>query len=162
MSADDQILFELAQRLEANGMVVVPFKDHLEIRLPLFASVKVRIVNGRLSCEPRFGFLPRDRSTWATLIGLAAVTATAFIDLGVTSISMLLGFLSVSSTASTAIRYQLTEACIAQVRTAFMFLTPGRARAIAAPESRRGISESAPDAMLNREEKRVPLDTGDR
>lgn len=142
-------------------MVVVPYKDYLEIRLGLLASVRVRIVSGRLSCDPRFGFLPRDRATWATLIGLAVVTATVFIDFGVTSVSMLLGFLSVSSTASTAIRYQLTEACIAQVRTAFMLLTPGHARAIATPNSPRVIGQPGTEAMSNRADA-VPVEREER
>jgi len=66
---DDALLLELAQRLEASGSTVVRFKDHLQIRLPLFASVQVRVVDGRLSCEPRFGLIPRDRATWATILG---------------------------------------------------------------------------------------------
>ncbi len=66
-------LLELSRRLEANGTIVVPFKDHLEIRLALFATVQVRPIDGRLSCEPRFGFIPRDRATWVTLIGIDAV-----------------------------------------------------------------------------------------
>ena len=148
MSTSDRTLSELAKHLDANGMVVVPHKDYLEIRLPVFASVRVRIVDGRLSCEARFGFIPRDRASWVTLIGLAVVTASAFLELGITPISMLLGFVSVSSTASTAIRYQLTESCIAQVRTAFMLLTSGHVSAVAPPESRRAIAEpgSGPEA----------------
>ena len=105
-------------------------------------------MSGRLSCEPRFGFLPRDRATWATLIGMAAVTATAFLDLGVTAVSMVLGFVGVSSSASTAIRYQLTESCITRVQTAFMLMTPGQVRGIATPPSRRELGEADPLSTL--------------
>jgi hypothetical protein len=122
-------LDRLARRLQDNGMVVLPYSDHIEIRLPIFASVQVRIIDGRLSCEPRFGFLPRDRATWLTVIGIAAVTAAAFLDLGITPLSMMLGFLGMSSGTSTAIRYQVTESCITRVQTAYMLITAGQSNA---------------------------------
>jgi hypothetical protein len=130
-SAPVPTLADLARQLESNGMVVVPYRDYIQIRLSLFASVQVRIVGSRLEFEPRFGFIPRDRATWATLIGLAAITAVFFMERGVTPLSMLIAFLSVSSGASTAIRYQLTENCITRVQTAWMFLT-GRPTAVGA------------------------------
>ena len=116
-------LRELERRLRSAGIVVAPFRDHLEIRLPLFASVRVSIADGQLVCEPRFGFVARDRATWATLIGLGAVTAVFLLTQGVTPVSVMLGFLGVSSTASTAIRYQLTESAITRVQTAWMLMT---------------------------------------
>ena len=122
---DTALLLELAQRLEASGSTVVRFKDHLQIRLAVFASVQVRIVDGRLSCEPRFGVIPRDRVAWATILGLGMLSLLAFIDLGITPLSMALGFLATSSGTSTAIRYQLTEGCITRVQTAYMLMTAG-------------------------------------
>ena len=119
-------LAELAERLRANGTVVVPFRDYLEIRLPLFASVQVRITNGQLACEPRFGFVPRDRATWASLIGVAVVTAVFLLQFGVTPLALMLGFLGVSSTGGMAIRYQLTESCITRVQLAWMLMTSGK------------------------------------
>ena len=116
----------LAERLRANGTVVVPYRDHLEIRLPLFASVQVRIINGQLACEARFGFIPRDRATWASLIGVAVLTAVFLLQFGVTPLALMLGFLGVSSTAGMAIRYQLTEACITRVQVAWMLMTSGK------------------------------------
>lgn len=124
--AQSPTLADLAQRLRANGTVVVPFKDYLEIRLPLFASVRVRISNGQLACEARFGAIPRDRATWVTLLGLATATAGLLLNLGVVPLSLLFGFLGVSSTASTAIRYQLTESCITRVQMAWMLMTATR------------------------------------
>lgn len=119
-------LAALAERLRANGTVVVPFRDHLEIRLPLFASVQVRIANGQLACEARFGFVPRDRATWASLIGVAVITAVFLLQFGVTPLALMLGFLGVSSTAGMSIRYQLTESCITRVQLAWMLLTSGK------------------------------------
>jgi hypothetical protein len=101
----------------------------------------VSIVDGQLVCDPRFGFVPRDRSTWATLIGIAVLTATAFLDFGITPISAMLGFLGVSSSASTAIRYMLTESCITRVQTAYMLMTEAAAQRLAAGEARRALSE---------------------
>src|SRR5690348_1993500 len=117
-SVDSQ-LRELERRLRSAGIVVAPFRDHLEIRLPLFASVRVSIADGHLVCDPRFGFVARDRATWGTLIGLGVVTAIFLLTQGVTPVSLMLGFLGVSSTASTAIRYQLTESAITRVQTAW-------------------------------------------
>lgn len=119
-------LAALAERLRANGTVVVPFRDYLEIRLPLFASVQVRITNGQLACEPRFGFVPRDRATWASLIGVAVITAVFLLQFGVTPLALMLGFLGVSSTAGMSIRYQLTESCITRVQLAWMLMTSGK------------------------------------
>lgn len=136
-------LAELARRLRANGMVVVPTRDYLEIRLSLFASVRVSIVDGQLVCEPRFGFVARERATWATLIGIAALTATAFLDFGITPVSAMLGFLGVSSSASTAIRYMLTESCITRVQTAYMLMTEAAAQRLTASEARRALPEPA-------------------
>ncbi len=152
---DTSLLLELAQRLESSGNVVVRFKDHLEMRLPLFAHVKIRINDGRLSCEPRFGFLPRDRATWATILGLAALTVTAFLDHGITPLSMALGFLTTSSGASTAIRYQVTEACITRVQTAFMLLQASSA--LAAPIERNALHEPSPRSP-QMERDAIPLE----
>ena len=145
-------LLELSRRLEANGTTVVRFKDHLEVRLALFASVQVRLIDGRLACEPRFGFIPRDRATWVTLIGIAALTATAFLDLGITPLSMLFGFLSVSSGASTAVRYQLTESCITRVQTAYMLMTANRPSVLPSAEAQRELAEPAPGMVTPRRE----------
>jgi hypothetical protein len=134
-------LSSLAQRLEASGMVVVRFKDYIEVRLPVFASVRVRLVDGRLIFDPRFGPLPRDRVAWITLLGFATVVASAFLRFGVTPISVMLGFLSVSSGASTAIRYQLTETCITRVITAFEFMKAEMPMSLAAPEIRGELRE---------------------
>lgn len=121
----DLRLRELERRLRSAGIVVAPFPDHLQVRLPLFASVRVSIADGQLVCEPRFGFVARDRATWVTLMGLGLATAVFLLTQGVTPVSLTLGFLSVSSTASTAIRYQLTESAITRVQTAWMLMTAG-------------------------------------
>lgn len=121
----DSLLGELERRLRSAGIVVVAYRNRLEIRLPLFASVRVSIVDGQLACEPRFGFVPRDRSTWATLMGVASVTAALLLTQGITPLSLMLGFVGVSSTAGTAIRYQLTESAITRVQTAWMLMTAG-------------------------------------
>jgi len=136
-------LADLARQLESNGMVVVLYKDHLQIRLSLFASVNVRVVGAGLRFEPRFGAIPRDRATWVTLVGIAALVTASFLDLGITSFTMALGFIGVSSGASTAIRYQLTENCITRVQNAWMFLTAGRL-ALGAPTARPELGEAQP------------------
>jgi hypothetical protein len=143
-------LSELAHRLETNGMIVVPYKDYLEIRLPLLASVQVRIVDARLHCEARFGLVHRDRATWFSLIGVAAGVTTAFLHLGVTPLAMALGFIGTSAGASAAIRYQVTEACITRVQTAWMLMNSAQPSAIAPREVRRELAEAAPEAWQAR------------
>jgi hypothetical protein len=159
MTATDEVspsLSELAERLRANGTVVVPFKDYVEIRLPLFASVRVSIVDGRLLCDPRFGFIPRDRATWASLIGVAAVTVAFFLDYGVGPFSVALGFLGVSSTGSMAIRYQLTESCITRVQTAWMLMAVGGSTALAPREVQRELGEGPPEIVRPRTKSPTP------
>src|SRR5690348_16702613 len=145
MPTDDAspLLGELAERLRANGTVVVPFRGYFEIRLPLFASVRVSIVSGQLVCDPRFGFIPRDRATWASLIGVAAVA---------------LGFLGVSSTGGMTIRYQLTESCITRVQTAWMLMTSGRSAArVPSREVGRELGEGTPDVGRSRVKTPTPI-----
>jgi len=150
--AQSPTLADLAQRLRANGTVVVPFKDYLEIRLPLFASVRVRVSNGQLACEARFGAIPRDRATWVTLLGLATATAGLLLNLGIVPLSLLFGFLGVSSTASTAIRYQLTESCITRVQMAWMLMTATRSSAVGEGSVPPALGEAPPDLRAARTE----------
>lgn len=152
------LLSELAERLRANGTVVVPFRDYFEIRLPLFASVRVSIVNGRLVCDPRFGFVPRDRATWASLIGVAAITLAFFLDYGVGPFSVALGFLGVSSTGGMTIRYQLTESCITRVQMAWMVMTSGGSGPLApSRQVRRELHEGAPEVGRQRVKTPTPV-----
>jgi hypothetical protein len=134
-------LAALAQRLEVSGTTVVRYKDYIEIRLPILASVRVRTVDGRLNFDPRFGFLPRDRATWATLVGVAAITTTLFLDLGITPVTMAVGFIGLSSAASTVIRYLLTEQIITRVQTVYALLTSEHMRAIGTPEVRGELNQ---------------------
>src|SRR5690349_7260584 len=160
MPTDDAspLLGELAERLRANGTVVVPFRGYFEIRLPLFASVRVSIVSGQLVCDPRFGFIPRDRATWASLIGVAAVTLAFFLDYGVGPFSVALGFLGVSSTGGMTIRYQLTESCITRVQTAWMLMTSGRSAArVPSREVGRELGEGTPDVGRSRVKTPTPI-----
>lgn len=141
MSSDLQ---ELASRLRASGTTVVRHKDYFEIRLALFASVRVSIIDGQLHCEPRFGFIPRDRATWLTLIVMTAVTAAFLLDMGLTPLSLLIGFVSLMSSASTGIRYMLTESCITRVQTAFMLMRTEASGALGAGEAHGQLGEADP------------------
>ena len=51
----DPELAALRAELERLGHVVAPHGDHLCVRLPLFASVRVRLEEGRLRCQPLVG-----------------------------------------------------------------------------------------------------------
>jgi hypothetical protein len=155
-------LSELGRRLEANGTVVVPYKDYLEIRPGHLTRVKVRIVDGRLSCEPLFGFIPRERGTWAALAAIGLLIIAMLHQLGVTPESLMLGFLGVIATTSIALRFQLTEACITRVQTAFMLMTSGAPSALPPGPEQWELPALSLDAGVPRAEPRreaSPLDT---
>ena len=135
----------------AIGTTVVPYKDSFEIRLALFASVRVSIVDNQLVCEPRFGFIPRDRATRLTLIVMTAVTAAFLLDTGVTPLSLLIGFVSVMSSVSTGIRYMLTESCITRVQTAYMLMRAEGVGALGAGEPQGQLREADPVAARRSE-----------
>src|SRR5688500_20055369 len=63
--------------LEDLGYVVVPHGDHLCVRLPQFASVRVKLGADGLQFIPQFGPLRRHHSSALTLGGASAAVAAA-------------------------------------------------------------------------------------
>jgi hypothetical protein len=103
------------RRLEAAGMVAAVHADHLCVRLPLLASVRVRYDGARLSFEPRFGAASRTVATISTfgsvsalLVGmtLAGIAAPALVAVG--------AFGALAS-AYDVMRYVVTESAITRV-----------------------------------------------
>jgi hypothetical protein len=56
----------------------------------------------------------------------------------------MIGFVTVSSSAGAAIRYQLTESCITRVQAAYMQLTASRMAGLGEPTPIRELGEPAP------------------
>ena len=73
MPALHPALLELRTELERQGFVVVCHGDYICVRLPLVASVRIRLNGGQLHFEPRFGPFGRGTSLVATPV-LAALT----------------------------------------------------------------------------------------
>jgi hypothetical protein len=113
----DPEIATLRTELEQLGVVVAPHRDHLCVRLPLFASVRVRVdEQGRLDCEPMFGPLPR---TAALLFSTTLLTATAvglFYFTGASPLALATAFLSIMSGLGSALRFVLTENCITRIQ----------------------------------------------
>jgi hypothetical protein len=112
----DPEIAALRADLERLGIVVAPHRDHLCVRLPLFASVRVRVDDeGRLNCQPMFGPLPR---THALLFSTTLLTAAAIGLLYLTGLSALsvgAAFLSIMSGLGSVWSFVLTENCITRV-----------------------------------------------
>jgi hypothetical protein len=111
----DPEIAALGADLERIGAVVAPHRDHLCVRLPLFASVRVRVDDrGRLSCEPMFGPLPRTR---AFLLGTTTLTALAGAALYThADFAPIVAFVAVMSGLGSVCRFVLTENCITRVQ----------------------------------------------
>jgi hypothetical protein len=110
----------LAERLAMMGFVIAPHGDHIGLRLSLWTSVRVHVVDGRLTVDAFFGPLPRTRATVFKTLGLTALALAALIvpDTPVPA-AFAVGFLALSLWGYDAVRYTLTESCSAQVRQAY-------------------------------------------
>jgi hypothetical protein len=124
----DPDIAALRTDLERLGVVVAPHRDHLCVRLPLFASVRVRVDNdGRLKCEPMFGPLPRTHALLfsTTLLTAAAVALLYFT--GLSPLSLGAAFLSIMSGLASVCRFVLTENCVTRVQMLWTARMRGRA-----------------------------------
>ncbi len=109
-------LTEIRQRLDRLGYVVVPHGDHLCVRLPLAASVRVYSTNGRLRLVSRFGPFGRMTGVLATAaVGVAAL-AGALAMFGPGAVALVVGFLAVTGLAHDGYRFVLTESCTTRLQ----------------------------------------------
>ena len=112
----DNSLADLRQTLDRLGYVVVPHGDHLCVRLPLAASVRVYSSNGRLRLVSRFGPFGRMTGVLATgAVGVGAV-AGALAMLGLGPVALVAGFLGVVGLAHDGYRFVLTESCTTRLQ----------------------------------------------
>ena len=111
----DPEIAALGADLERLGVVVAPHRDHLCVRLPLFASVRVRVdEQGRLACEPMFGPL---RRMHAFLVGTTGLTLLAGAALYTNaSFGPLASFVAVMAGIGSVCGFVLTESCITRVQ----------------------------------------------
>lgn len=102
--------------LEELGYVVVPHGDHLCVRLPQFASVRVRLRDGALQFVPQFGPLRRQHSSALTLGGASVVVVGALALTGVGAVALGAAFIGVMLAARDVGRYVVTEGCITRLQ----------------------------------------------
>ena len=123
----DPEIAALRADLEHVGIVVAPHRDHLCVRLPLFASVRVRVdEQGRLDCEPMFGPLPRTR---ALLLGTTVLMTAAgglLFFTGASPVALATAFVGIMSGLVNVCRFILTENCITRVQLLWAARTAGR------------------------------------
>jgi hypothetical protein len=112
----DSALTELRQTLDRLGYVVVPHGDHLCVRLPLAASVRVYSSLGRMRLVPRFGPFGRTTGVVATAVVGVGVVAGALATLGAGSVALVAAFLGVIGLAHDGYRFVLTESCATRLQ----------------------------------------------
>jgi hypothetical protein len=124
---EDPEIAALRTELERLGVVVAPHRDHLCVRLPLFASVRVRVDNeGRLDCEPMFGPLPRTRALLFTTTLLTAVAGGLLYVTGASPAALTAAFLAIMSGLGSVCRFVLTENCITRIQLLWTARASGR------------------------------------
>lgn len=123
----DPEIAALRTELERLGVVVAPHRDHLCVRLPLFASVRVRVDDqGRLDCEPMFGPLPRTRAVLFSTTVLTALAGGLLYTTGASPAALIAAFVAIMSGLGTAWCFVLTESAITRVQLLWAARTSGR------------------------------------
>ncbi len=107
----------LRTELERLGAVVAPHRDHLCVRLPLFASVRVRVdEQGRLDCEPMFGPLSRTKALLFSTTALTALAGGLLYTTGASPAALTAAFVAIMSAIGSSWRFVLTESCVTRVQ----------------------------------------------
>jgi hypothetical protein len=119
--------------LEELGYVVVPHGDHLCVRLPQFASVRVRLRDGTLEFVPQFGPLRRQHSSALTIGGASAVVVGALALTGVGAVALGAAFIGVMLAARDVGRYVVTEGCMTRLQLLWAARTEPALRIHAGP-----------------------------
>lgn len=151
MSPDRQVpvttlrpeLAAFSAELEELGYVVVPHGDHLCVRLPQFASVRVKLHADGLQFIPQFGPLRRDHSSALTLGGASAAVAAALALTGVGAVALGAAFIGAMLAARDVGRYIVTEGCI----TRLQLLWTAHASAGSRPPAPGGALGTAPNRL---------------
>jgi hypothetical protein len=150
----DPEIAALRTDLERLGIVVAPHKDHLCVRLPLFAAIRVRLEDGNLRCDPFFGPLPRTSELLLTFGGLTALVGNLFYVVGATPAALTAGFAGVMIAAAQVCRFVLTESCITRLQLLWAARMGGRrdVPSVSPPPltpSLRALEVPPPDLDLN-------------
>jgi hypothetical protein len=112
----DRELVELNGELDRLGYKVVPHGDHLCVRLPLFASVRVHHVEGKFRFLPQFGPFGRTGGLFFTSGVAALALGGAAIAAGLSALTLVVGFLGVVALAHDACRFVITEGALTRLQ----------------------------------------------
>ena len=134
----DPQLERLGTELARTGHTVVPHGDHLCLRLSFFASVRIRVTDGVLRCEQRFGLVSRDLAVFGGTGLLASLTAGAFAIRGIDPLAFAFAFLSVLSAMADVMRVTITEGATTRVQLLHAMLNG---------PAKRGILDTGPTAI---------------
>lgn len=129
MKSLDPVLVELNDELDRLGYKVVSHGDHICVRLPLFASVRVRLADGRFRFSPQFGPFGRTGGLLFTSAVTAAAVGAAAIAAGVSALTILVGFIGMVALAHDACRFVITEGALTrlqQLASSSRLLSSGR------------------------------------
>jgi hypothetical protein len=123
----DPELTQLNLELVRLGYKVVPHGDHLCVRLPLFASVRVRHEDGRFRFLPQFGPFGRSGGLLITSAVSAAAVGGATIAAGLAPLTIFVGFIGVVALAHDACRFVITEGALTRLQqlASTKLLSPG-------------------------------------
>jgi hypothetical protein len=125
----DPELVDLNRELDRLGYKVVPHGDHLCVRLPLFASVRIRHEEGKFRFLPQFGPFGRTGGLMVTSGFWAAAVAGVALAMGLSALTIVVAFVGVVSLAHDACRFVITEGALTrlqQLATTTRLLSPGR------------------------------------
>ena len=111
--------------LEELGYVVVPHGDHLCVRLPQFASVRVKLGAEGLQFIPQFGPLRRHHSSALTIGGASAAVAAALALTGVGAVALGAAFIGTMLAARDVGRYIVTEGAITRLQLLWLARSSG-------------------------------------
>ena len=132
----DPEIAALRADLERLGVVVAPHRDHLCVRLPLFASVRVRVdAQGRLDCEPMFGPLRRTRALLFSTTALTALAGGLLYTTGPSPLALAVAFVGIMSGLGSVCRFIVTENCITRVQLLWAARSPGQREVVPGPSS---------------------------
>ena len=130
----DPLLQQLGAELRRTGHAVVPHGDHLCVRLAFFASVRIRLVDGVLRCEKRFGLSSSELAVFGSTSVLATATAAAFALGAPGPVPFVLAFVSIFAALLDVTRMTMTEAVTTRIHLLFTLLDR---------EVRRGIVDAS-------------------
>ena len=121
-------LLRFGRRLEAVGMVTAVHADHLCVRLPLLASVRLRYDGERLSLQPRFGAVSRNFSVLATFGSVSALLG-GMIATGIALPALVtVGALGTLAAVYDVMRFVVTEGAVTRVTTLWALSAEGASR----------------------------------